>query len=345
MAVGQGSLNSPLSYVAIGRETTLGTYTTCTAAIDFLTASLKTTQEKKILEELTRKRFNSKIINMGKKIEGDLEFYFYPEVASCNYILQNAMGGSITTSVLSAGSSYLHQIDTGVMGLTYSSLCLNQRKGDAAGAMIYEYKGARVNELVLSAELDDALKCKASVIAFDSTMNANDVESALTATCTDALDFINGRFSVETTFASLTSSSFWHIQSFELTLNNSLKADNESRRIGSDILGVLPVGMGSVEMTATVRFDTTTAFDAMIAKTQFSAELEFLGNSITGSETRRGLKIQLPKVYIADAGDPEIGGPDEILQSEITFSILNDCSSTTGFAIRSLVTNGVADYD
>ena len=349
MAVGQGSLISPLSYVAIGRETTLGTYNTASANLDFLSASLKTTQEKKLCEEITRKRVFSKVINMGKTVEGELEYYFYPEQASCNYLLQNAFGGSITsataTGETAGGAAFTHQYDIGQMGLTYPSICINQRKGEVTTGKVYQYNGVRTNELVITAELDEALKIKSGVIAFDSTINSNDVESALTLAAFEPLSFVGGRLSAENTFASLTSSSFWHVQSFELTFSNSLKADADSRRLGSDILQVLPVGMGTIDLTASIRFDTTTAHAAMLAKTKLALELEFTGDTLTGSIIKRGVKLQLPSVYVNDSGDPEIGGPDEILKSDVTFNVLQDVSSAGGFALRALVTNLTANYD
>ena len=228
---------------------------------------------------------------------------------------------------------------------SYTSLCVNARKGDSTNGEIFEYSGGRVNEFVIGAEIDETVKATAAIVCKDSTVTSNDVSSALSLTAGEPLTFENGRLSVETAFASLTTTSYWHIQSAKLTVNNNLKTDNEARRIGSDVLQVLPVGVADLKLTMTVRFDTTTAYDAMINGTQLAAELEFLGTTLSTSIIRRGLKFQMPKLYIDDAGDPEIGGPDEILSSEITCSILKDISSTSGYAIRALVTNSVANYD
>jgi hypothetical protein len=73
-----------------------------------------------------------------------------------------------------------------------------------------------------------------------------------------------------------------------------------------------------------------------------SAEFEFLGATLAGSSVRKGIKFVFPKVYIKDAGDPEIGGPEEILVSEIAFDVLRDASSTGGYAVTAIVTNGTA---
>lgn len=348
MAVGQGALISGLSYLAIGRETVLGTYTTCTAAQDFLSASMKTTKERKTLEQISTSRTHSQGMSLGKKIEGEIESYFYPGLPASNYVLQQAMGGAITSATATgdtAGAvSFEHTIVIGDMNLSYTSLCINLRKGDSLGGKIFQYSGVRVNELSFSAELDEAVKYSASLVAIDSTQTTNDVASALTVTAFNPMSFVAGRVSVEGTFASLTSTSFWHVQGVEFMIANSLKADNDSRRIGSDLLQVLPAGIASFDLKLKMRFDTTTAFAAMLAATQFSVELEFLGPTLSGSVLREMLKFQMPKVFIMDAGDPEIGGPDEILSSEVTFQVLRDVTSATGYALRAIVRNATASY-
>lgn len=344
MAVGQNAIISALSYLAVGRETTFKTYSTCTASLPFISASIKTIQENKILEQIETSRTYSKRISMMKKIEGEAEFYAYPESTSMVYMLQNALGGAISTTEVTAAASYTHEILVGNLEATHTSLCLNHRKGDSASAMVFEYSGVRVNELTFNAEMDDALKCSASFMAVESTSTSNDVASAMTCAAYNPLSFVNGRLSVESTLASLTSTSFWHVQSVELGVANSLKSDAASGRIGSAVLDVLPQGIATFTFNATIRFDTTTAYDAMLAESKFSAEFEFLGDTLTGSSVRRGLTLEMPEVYISDAGDPEIGGADEVLTSEVVFHVLRDCSSATGYALKATVTNGVSTY-
>ena len=99
-----------------------------------------------------------------------------------------------------------------------------------------------------------------------------------------------------------------------------------------------------MELSMTVRFDTLTAYNAMLNNTQLSAELEFLGDTMSTSVIRQGLKLQMPRIYISDPGDPTIGGPDEILTAEIKAIVLRDASSASGYALRALVTNQTASY-
>lgn len=348
MAVGQGALFAGQSYLSVGRETTLGTGVTASAGLDFISANITTVQEGKVLEQVERKRQYSKRILMGKKIEGEIEYYFRPDDNASTFILQNAMGGTITsataTSETAGGLAFTHTFELGAMDQSYTSLTIGMRKGPSSGGKVFQYNGCRVNEITFAAELDDALKTTASIVGIDSTVGSTDLESTLTISSADVLSFVNGRLSVETSFSSLTSTSFWHVQSFELKIMNNLKTDNESRRIGSDVLTVLPIGVQTFELKLGIRFDTTTAYDAMLAATKLSGEFEFQGPTLTGSAIKSGIKFQLPEIYVNNAGDPEIGGPDEVLQSEVTFHVLRDDSSASGYALRALVTNLKSSY-
>lgn len=351
MAVGQGALISGLSYLAFGRETAFGTYTTCTAGLNFISCSLKTMKENKILEQVERSRTYSKRISISKVVEGEVEFFYQPRLDSCNFILQNFFGGTITSATATgetagagANSAITHTFNIGQMDQSYPSLCINLRKGPVTTGKIFQYSGVRVDELMFTAEIDEPLMCKTALVCQDSTLNSNDVEAASSIPTTSVLSFVDGRLSVETDFASLTSTSFWHIISCEFGWSNSLKKDADSRRIGSDTLVVLPPSMIEFSFTATIRYDTTTAFDAMMNATQLAAQLSFQGATLPGSVVRQGITFNMPKIFISDAGDPEVGGPSEILQSEVTFHVLRDDSSATGYAVQALVTNQRANY-
>ena len=350
MPLGQGELISPLSYAGVGRETAFGTYTTATAGIHFIASSIKTLKETKILEQIETSRTFSQRIGLGRTIEGDLEFFVDPLNLAFGFFLQNAFGGAVTSATATGetvgGLAFTHTFQIGnITDQTNTSLCLNVRKGDSSGGKIFQYSGIRINELGIVAEIDEAVKGTVSFMGKDSTLTTNDVASALTNLQATPLSFVNGRVSVENTFASLTSTSFWHVQSVEWGISNSLKSDTDSRRIGSDTVDVIPPGMAVLTLNTSVRFDTTTAYDAMLAETQLSAQLEFLGETLTGSLIRKGLRLDMPKLFIMDAGDPEISGPDETLKSDIVFAVLRDASSATGFAIQAVLTNLQANYD
>lgn len=344
MAVGDSALFAGLSYLAVGRETALGTYNTCTAQLDFISHGLKMQKDSKILQQIERSRTLSKQISLGRSVGGDVEFYFRPLETAPLYLLQNAFGGTVTTSTITAetigGGGLQHVFSTGNMDQAYPSLCLNLRKGPSTGGKLFQLNGVRVNEFRVKAAIDEPIQCGVSLIGFDATTGAS-VESVLTMTANEVLSFVNARFSVESAFSSLTSSSFWHVQSVDFKLMNNLKSGAEARRIGSDTLAVLPPGLQTYELSCQMRFDTLTAYNAMLAATEYSAELEFLGSTITGSVGRQGLLIEMQKVTIKDAGDPEISGPDGILTANVTFNVLRD-ESASGYAVQATVYTNVA---
>jgi hypothetical protein len=349
MADGQNANVGFNSYIAVGREATFKTYSTCTAGLDVLSASLKTNQEQKVIETVSTKRTHADRILLSKTVEGDLEFHMSADRDAAVYLLHNAMGGGAVTSATAAGdttgaAAIEHVFSLNNFDVTYSSLCINHRKGDSTHGKIFEYSGGRVNEFTLAGEVDSELIATSSLIFVDSTVTSNNVASNLTVTGQTPLSFASMRLSVESTFASLTAAAFWHVQSFEFGISNNLKSDSESRRIGSALLDVLPAGIANFTYTFNMRFDTLTAYNAMLNETQLSSQLSFQGPTLTGSSLRQEIRVDIPRIYIQDSGDPEIGGPDEILTSEVSALVLRDDSSASGYAVRAMVRNLTASY-
>lgn len=348
MAVGQGHLVGNLSYVALGRELTYGTYNTATSGLNVMSESLKVTKETKILEEMQTSRTNSNFIQLGRSIEGEMEFIFSPKSEACNYLLHNAFGGGAVVSATATGETagglaFSHTVSVNNFLTTYSSLCVNIRKGDATGGKIFQYSGLRVDSLSLTAEIDEPLMASASLVGKDFTATGSDVSGAITTLTQTPLSFVNGRFSVETAVASLTTTSYWHVQNVEFSISNNLSGDSSSRRIGTDTLDVLPAGLASFELKVSMRFDTTTAIDAMMAGTRLAGQFVFEGPTLTGSAIRESVQLTFPYLIVMDAGDPEIGGPNEILASEVTFAVLRDPTSS-GYAVQARVINLASTY-
>ena len=349
--IGDSALLGGLSYIALGRETTTGTYSTCTALLPCLSASLVTTKENKIIEQIERSRTYSQRTQQMKKIGGDLSFYFQPQLVGCGFLLQNAFIGTITSATATgetvgagAASAMDHTFNIGDVYQSFASLCINVRKGDAVAGKVFQYSGVRVNEIGFSAEVNDALKCNVGLVGMDSTNAGTDIHTVTMQTTTSLLSFVDGRLSVEASFASLTSSSYWHAQSAEWGWSNNLKSDNASGRIGSDVLTVLPAGMATFNLKCKMRFDTLTAHAAMLASTKLSLQLSFQGPTMSGSSIRQQLKFNFPVVYINNAGEPSIGGPNEILSSDVDFHVLRQDDTTAGFACQAILTNQKATW-
>lgn len=351
MPVGDTALLGGLSYVAIGRETVTGTYNTCPAFLPCLSAGMVTKKENKIIEQIERSRTHSQRMPQMKKVGGPLSFYFQPQLDACAYILQNAFVGTVTSATatgetVGAGalSAMDHTFNVGDAFQSHTSLCINERKGPSGTGKVFQYSGVRVNEISFACELNDALKVNVDLVGIDSTQNSNDVHTTTMQTSTSVLSFIDGRVSVESSVAALTTTSFWHVQSAEFGWSNNLKNDAASGRIGSDVLTVLPFGMATFNLRCKIRFNTTTAYDAMIASTKLAVQLDFQGPTMSSSSIRQKLRFTFPAVYIHDAGDPAIGGPNENLTSDVEFSVLRQDDTTAGYACQAILTNQRASY-
>lgn len=346
---GDSSVEGWGSYLAVGRETAYGTQVTSTAFLEFMSSSLKVAKERKIIEEIVVGRSYTKDVGLSKTVEGEIETLAYAESLAFNYLLQNALGGAVTTATGASetigGLAFDHTVPIGTLNGSYSSISINTRKGQATSGRVFEYFGLRVNEVTFTAEIDEALKCTFGLVGKDCTQTSNDISAAYSSSSHEPLSFVNGRVSIQPgLLASITTATVWHVQSCELTINNNLKSDSASRRIGSETLDVLPQGVASIDFSVTMRFNTTTAYAAMMAGTEFSAELEFLGSTLSGSALKRMIKFQIPRMTIAEAGDPEISGPDEILTSQVSFNVLKDVSSASGYALRAVVRNLTSSY-
>lgn len=353
MAEGQYANVGMFSYVAIGREHTFKTYESATAGLDFLSFSMKTMKETKVIEQVTSTRTYQDVIGLSRKIEGDIELYLAADNDACQYLLHNGMGGgTVTTATATVGGAadttgagvLTHTYSINNFDTTYSSLAITARKGDSTNGKSFGYAGCRVGEFTLSGEIDDALKMSASIVGCDSTTTVIDGSGFFPNIVQTPLNFTDMRLSVEGTFASLTSSAFWHVQSFEFGVNNNLKSDNDSRSLGSEVLTVLPPGPAQFTFNFSMRFDTLTAYQAMLNTTRLSAQVVCNGATYSGSKVRRSIQVDLPTIYIAEAGDPEIGGPDEILKSDITTVVVRDPTSG-GYACQVKVNNKTTNYN
>src|SRR5689334_10603160 len=105
MAVGDSALLNGLSYLGVGRETALGAFNTLLAGLDFISSSIKTQKDSKILDQVERSRTLSKRVHLSKQIGGEVSWYFRPmETADC-FFIHNAFGGAAVASATVTGET------------------------------------------------------------------------------------------------------------------------------------------------------------------------------------------------------------------------------------------------
>lgn len=339
MAVGDSAESSIRSYIAYGKETTYGTYASATTSIEALSCSFRTDIDSIKLESFgTTSRNFTKRVQTDKKVGGTLEQYLHP--IESVLLFSNALGGPlVTTSLTSAATHSLSSgnfdTSTAILGLSF-----NERKGSNSNH-VFRYSGGRVNSLAISAEVGQPVKLSAEIMFMDSTLGSDDISATLSISSVAPFIYHQGVYRYQATEAAAqTTTAEERIQSFEMTINNNLE---EGRELGRQTLRTLPPKRQDIELTINQRWDTTTTYNRFIQATQGSIEFVFTGQSISAEHNNK-LTIRLPKVF-QNSSDPEIGGPDELLNSEISFDVLNDNpNTTTGKAIGVTFINAITTY-
>ena len=336
MAIGDDAKVAVRSYVAVGKETTFGTYASATSALEAISCTFRTDIESEKLDTFGPNRGFTKRVQLNKVVGGTLEAYLHP--IDSVLMLAAAMGGGITTS--SETGATLHAMNGGNFDTTPGSLSFNVRKGSDH---TWRYSGGRVNVLTIAANVGEPVRLTAEFVFKDSTQQADDISAALSISSVQPFVYTGGVLRYATTEAlANTTTAEERIQGFELTVNNNFDVD-AGRELGTNIPRVIPAKRRDVQLKVMQRFDTTTTYNRFIQATQGSIELQFSGDSMT-AEYAHLCRIRLPKVFL-NSPDPELGGADEVLSSEITYDVLVDSPSTlTGADIKIAVRNSVAAY-
>lgn len=339
MAVGDDVKTVLPSYVAVGKESTWGTYASATTAIEFLSCSFKTEIDSQKLDSIGMHRGFTKRVQLNKSVAGTLEMNLH--TVESTLMIAAALGGGIATTSGSTGA-YVHSLTAGNFNTSPSALSFNVRKGDTH---VWRYLGGRVNVMKISAEAGDVVKASFDLIFKDSTQLSDDIAATLSVTSVLPMTFVNGVFRYADTEANAaTTTAEEKIQSFELEVDNKLAAEAASRALGTNLLTVLPPTRREITLTITQRWDTTTTYARFIQATQGAVELFFRNQNSLTSDFFHELTIRLPRVFL-NTPEPVLEGADQVLQAEIEYDVLVDNPSTsTGKDIGITVRNQVASY-
>lgn len=339
MAVGDEAKAALHSYVALGKETTFGTYASATTAVEAISCGFTIQQDSKKIEALGR-RGSGRRVMLDKKVAGTLETHLHPEESVL--LMAVALGGGIASAGTST-SGYTHSLTAGNFNTSPSSLSFNVRKGDTH---TFRYSGGRMNSLKISAQVGEPVKLSAEFIFKDATQTADDIQSILSLSSYSVFTYVHGTFRYSNTEANAaTSSSAEPIQGFELSIGNNLASDKEARQLGSNVLSVLPARRRDIEFKITQRFDTTTAMNRFLQGTAGAVDLFFRGESIGSTAAFNECTIRLPKVFYNSGADPEVKGAGDILSVEIPMDVLIDnVNTTTGKDIGVTFLNGIASF-
>ncbi len=338
MAIGEGAQIAARSYVAFSKETTFGTYASATTAVEVISSSVKTEIESVKLETLNTNRGMSKRVQTNKNVGGSIEMFLQSQESVL--LMATALGGGIN-STAESGASVVHTLSAGNFDTSPASLSFNIRKGDEH---TWRYTGGRINVLTIIGTVGEPIQITAEMVFKDSTQQSDDISAILSISSLVPYVYHQTQFIYAATPGSLTTTNAEPIQSFELVINNNIVSDAAARQLGSNVPGVLPPTSRTIEFKITQRFDTTTAYDRFIQATQGAIRIQMDGPSLSTNLSHQ-IIIDMPKVFVSNAPDPELGGTGDIIQSEIGFDVLVDNpNTTTGKDIVITVRNDVASY-
>ena len=341
MAIGNTAKPVLPSYVAVGKESTWGTYASATTAIDFISCSFKTEIESQKLDTIGTNRGFTKRVQLSRMVQGTLESFLHP--VESTLLLAAAMGGTLSTTAGSTGA-YTHSISTGNFNTTSAiqNVSFNVRKGDS---FVWRYIGGRVNNLKITANVGEVVKVSFDMVFKDSTQLSDDIGSTLSLTSILPMTFVNGKFRYAATeAAAATTTAEEDIQTFEFNINNNLVNDGKARSLGTDLLTVLPPTRRDVTLSITQRFDTTTSYNRFIQATQGAVELFFRGPNSISAANFNEMTFRMPKVF-QNSNDPTLDSAGDIVSSTFTYDVLVDLPSTaTGKDIGVTVRNGISAY-
>lgn len=340
MAVGSDAKPILPGYIAMGRETTWGTYNSATTAVEAVTCGFRTEINSEKLDAIGNRGFHKRV-TLNKTVAGELETYFHPSESVP--LLASALGGPLVSTGVTT-SVYDHSISAGNFDTSsaFLGLSFNVRKGQAH---TWRYNGGRVNSMKITAAVGEVVKVSWDMIFKDSTLGTDDISAILSVSTLLPMTFAHGVFRYGATEAlAPTTTAQEPIQGFELTVKNNLASEESARELGTTILSVLPATRREVELTITQRFDTTTAYNRFIQATIGSVELFFRSGDSLGNNCFPEITIRLPKVY-QNTNDPVLDDTGGILQSEISYdAVVDNPSTTTGKDIGITVRNATASY-
>jgi len=343
MAVGGSASPVVPSYVALGKESSFGTYASATTAVEALSCSFRTDVRSMKINAIGSNRGYNRRVTLEKTAGGTLETYLHPQESVL--LVAAAMGGGVASSVTSVGGTYTHSVTAGNFNTAPASLSFNVRKGDT---LTWRYSGGRVNSLRIAAAVNEPVRLTAEMVFKDSTLQSDDISGNLSISTVLPFTFVQGkyRYAANETNAG-TSTAEEPILGFELTVNNNFATGPESRELGSAVYSVIPATKRDISFSVRQRFDTSTTYNRFIQATQGAVELFFQGAQITSSSSvakNYEMTVRLPKVFYVGS-DPIMNSPNEILVSEIPFDVVvDDPDTTTGKDIGITFQNEIASY-
>jgi hypothetical protein len=305
---------------------------------------MKTRKSMKIDSMVGNQRGFTRRVGLDVDVKGSLETYLHPQESVL--LLANALAGQISSTAQT--NSTVHSISAGNFANSIAALSFNVRKGDSTHGLCWRYVGGRVNQMKMSAEVGQPVKVTYDMVFLEASLGTDDIGGILSLSSVQPFTFIGGSFKYAASEGAITTSVAEPIVSFELTVNNNIKSDKNSRQLGTATATILPGTRREVSLKTVQRFDTTTVYNRFLQATEGAIELAFSGAAIvantSASEFFFTMNIRLPRV-VQTTGDSDLKSTGDVLTAELEYDVLVDNPSTsTGRDIGLTVVNSTTGY-
>jgi hypothetical protein len=345
MAIGDSARFGYEASLGIAEETTFGTKVDSFAYVEFNSESLKLNREELKLESINTSRDYIKRMLGQDSVEGSIELFFNPAEDACVRLMKQAMGGTVSSSTLTAGA-IAHTLNAGDMENNQStsgaadvkSLSIQLSIGDTSTNSIgWDYLGCRINSLSLKGEIGSPVVMTTEIIG----------KAASTTASTPTVSFsdikpVNFTGITLQTGDSITNVSAETFIGFELTINNNLIGDTNARGLGSRTVNVLPPSRREVMLKLTQRFDTLTSYNRAIQGTMTAIKIILDSEqTITAGGSTYSTAINLPACYF-NSNQPEFSDFG-ILTHEVEVSAIKE-NTTSSYSVQIQINNATNNY-
>lgn len=296
-------------------ESTYGTAVTPSQFYEFLSESLALSIERQESEGLRPQRrvtTRDQWLPGRRGVEGDVSMEWPDRGAS---ILARLMlgGASSTTTPSGATTAREHAVQVGVLdGL---SATVQVGRPDVQGVVRpFTYPGAKVTEWEISNEVDGFLMASLSLDAQD---EATDTALAVASYVANSkpLNWVGGVVTI--------GGVEYEVRDFSVAGSNGLRTDRYFLRSGGAEVKREPLETNLREFTGEISadFDGLTLYDLYRQGTVAEIRAKWEGEEIEPGY-RFGLEVVLPAVRF-DGSTPNVGGPEEIVQS-VSYKVLDN---------------------
>lgn len=329
MGAGSSAVMGFDSVLGIAEESTYGTFVTATTWLEFDSESLNRSINYQNLNSIVGRRGYHRRIEGQTDVSGDINYNLHP--VNGLMFLKNVFAGSVTTLAVSGSTHASHTLVLGDWGTqtTPAALSIQKRVGSTT-ARSFAISGCRVNQMVISSNINQPVKAKVGLIGQNLTSTSSS-QTAFNFSSVNPLMFFNSTYTSDATTTSWGTTAE-DIVSFELTINNNIISDDNARRLGSKFIRTPFPGQREIMLSISQRFDTMSAFESWLAATQASIRIHLDSGVTIGSaagNTTYSMRFDFRNVRVHDGAVPQIGDNGILVQNIQLQGITVDTTPTT----------------